>query len=140
MKKFWKQFFVRGLMVASAGPLVMAVVHAILGACGVVDSITPVELAKGIVSVTLVAFLAGGVTAVYTLEQLPYSMASLIHGAVLYASYLMMYLVNGWMPRESKTLIIFTVVFVVLFAIIWIIVYQTNKRAAEKVSKKLAQH
>ena len=71
MKKFWKEFFLRGLIVSSGGPVVLAIIYGILGAAGEVSQLTPSEVCLGIITITLLAFLAAGMTAVYKMEQLP---------------------------------------------------------------------
>ena len=52
------------------------------------------EAVLGIYSSTMLAFVAAGITVVYQLEQLPKPMAGLIHLAVLYADYLLVYLLT----------------------------------------------
>ena len=71
MKQFWKEFFLRGLLAASGGPVVLAVVYGILGATGVVTHFSPREVCLGILTVTLLAFTVAGMTAIYQMEQLP---------------------------------------------------------------------
>lgn len=137
MKKYLAEFVKRGLMVACGGPLVLAVIYAVLGMTGTVESITPMEAAKGILSVSLVAFIAAGISMIYTIERLPLAPAALIHGAVLYASYLIMYLLNDWIPKNPFGIGLFTAIFIVSYAIIWLIIYLATKSKAEALNRKL---
>ena len=65
MKQFWKEFFLRGLIASGGGPIVLAIIYGILGAAGEVSQLTPSEVCLGIITITLLAFLAAGMTAVY---------------------------------------------------------------------------
>ena len=139
MKKFLSVFFLRGLLAAAGGPVVLAIVYGILGAAGVVESFSPGEVCMGILTVTLLALIAGGMTAIYQLEQLPLLSAILIHGAGLYLAYILIYLLNGWLRRQLVPILIFTAVFLVGYALIWLIIYRFTKADTDKVNRKLNQ-
>ena len=111
MKKYVKEFLLRGLTACAGGPVVLAIIYGILGACGAVETVATLEVCKGILTITLMAFLAAGVTVVYQIEELPLFPAILIHGIVLYLDYLLIYLVNGWIAKGSAPLAVFTLVF-----------------------------
>lgn len=137
MKQFWKEFLLRGLICAAGGPLVLAVIYGILGATGVVETFTPREVCMGIVSITLLAFLAAGTTAIYQLEQLPLATMILLHGGALYLGYLLTYLLNGWLQKSPVPILIFTGIFLVGYALIWLIIYVIIKVNTEKLNKML---
>lgn len=137
MRKHISNFVQRGLMAAVFGPVVLAVIYGTLGAVDVVESLTPGEVCKGILTISLMAFVAAGITMVYTIESLPLLSAILIHAGVLYLDYLMIYFVNDWMARNFKAVGVFTVIFVVGFAAIWIGVYFCTKAKTEKLNQKL---
>ena len=137
MKKYWKEFVLRGLVSCGFGPIILAIVYGILGATGVAETLTAAEVCKGILTIALMAFIAGGVTAVYQMEELPLFLAILIHGIALYLDYLMLYLVNGWIAEGVKPLLIFTGVFVVGYALTWAVIYAIIRKEAQKVSRQL---
>ena len=137
MKKYVLDFVQRGLMVAAGGPVVLAVIYGILGAVGVINALTPWEVCKGILSITLMAFIAAGITMIYTVECLPLISAILIHAGVLYLDYLMIYLVNDWLARDLTAFGIFTGVFVVGYAVIWICIYFITKAKTDQLNRKL---
>ena len=137
MKKFGKEFLLRGLLACSGGPIVLAIVYGILGATGTVSHFSPNEVCMGILTVTLLAFIVGGMTAIYQLEQLPLISAILIHGAGLYAAYLLIYLLNGWLMQQLIPIAIFTAVFIAGYAVIWLIIYSVTKRKTEQLNKML---
>ena len=83
------------------------------------------------------AFIAGGVTAVYQMEELPLFLAILIHGIALYLDYLMLYLVNGWIAEGVKPLLIFTGIFILGYAIIWAIIYAIIRKDARNINRHL---
>ena len=137
MKKFIVDFLRRGVVVCGFGPLVLAVVYLILKACGVVDTLTVEQVSIGIFSLTALAFIAGGINAIYRIERLPLMAAILLHGVVLYLGYLATYLLNDWLDVGSLPIIIFTAIFVVGYIVIWVIIYSIIKRNTAKLNETL---
>ena len=137
MKKFWKEFFLRGLLVASGGPIVLAIIYGVLGATQAVESLSPSEVCMGILTITLLAFVVAGMTAIYQMEQLPLATMILIHGGVLYLVYIFTYLINGWLLNQLIPILIFTGIFVASYAVIWLIIYYVEKAKAEKLNQML---
>lgn len=137
MKKFWKEFLLRGLICAAGGPLVLAIIYGILGATGAVKSFTPGEVCTGILTITLLAFVAAGMTAIYQMEQLPLPMMILLHGGGLYIAYILTYLINGWLQNTFVPILVFTGIFLAGYALIWLIIYCTEKAKAKKLNNLL---
>lgn len=137
MKKYVTEFLKRGLMAAAGGPAVLAVVYGILGRVGIIEGLSPGEVSMGILTVTLMAFIAAGITMIYTVESLPLISAILIHAGVLYLDYLVMYLLNSWIPRDLNAIGIFTGIFVAGYAIVWLIIYCCIKAKTDKINLKL---
>ena len=137
MKKQIIEFLKRGLSVAAGGPIVLAIVYGILGAVGVVEHLTPGEVCTSILTITLMAFIAGGITVVYTIERLPLISAILIHAGVLYLDYLMVYLLNSWIPRDLTGIGIFTAIFAAGYAVVWLCIYLSTKAKTDRINKKL---
>lgn len=133
MKAFLKEFFKRGFISAWGGPFVLAIIYFIVGKLENVQSIPIDEVSLGILSITFMAFTAGGITAIYQNDFLPIASSILIHAAVLYFDYLIMYLLNDWLPRSEIG--IFTAIFVAGFAIIWVIIYFCSKRKIDSLNK-----
>ncbi len=138
MKKHIGNFIMRGVVGGFFGPIVLAVIYGILGHSGVIVTMTPHEVALGILTVSLLAFLAAGITAIYQIEQLPLPIAILLHAAVLYVDHLGIYLLNGWLHRSLVPILIFTACFIAGFAVIWLIVYAVNKRNTKRINKQVA--
>lgn len=137
MKKFWKEFLLRGLICAAGGPMVLAVIYGILGATGAVEALSPGEVCAGILSITLLAFIAAGMTAIYQQEQLPLPTMILLHGGALYITYIFTYLLNSWLERQLMPILIFTGAFVGGYAVIWLFIYAFNKARAKKLTRQL---
>ena len=137
MKKFWKEFFLRGLIAASGGPVVLAIIYGILGTTGAVTSLSPKEVCLGVLTIALLAFIVAGMTAIYQMEQLPLPTMILLHGGALYLAYILTYLLNGWLQNSLIPILVFTGIFVAGYALIWLIIYCVEKAKAEKLNKLL---
>ena len=133
MKAFFKEFFKRGFISAWGGPFVLAIIYLIVGKIENIETISVNEVSLGIISITIMAFTAGGITAIYQSEKLPIASSIMIHAAVLYLDYLIMYLLNDWIPRSEIG--IFTAIFAAGFAIIWVIIYFCSKRKIDSLNK-----
>ncbi len=137
MKRFWKEFLLRGLICASGGPIVLAIIYGILGATGAATSFSPREVCLGILTITVLAFIAAGMTAIYQMEQLPLPTMILLHGGALYIAYILTYLINGWLQNSLISILVFTGIFLTGYAFVWLIIYLVEKAKAEKLNKLL---
>ena len=139
MKKDALEFLRRGVMSCGVGPIILAVLYLILHHNGVVENVSVKELCVGIFSLSALAFVAGGINALYQLERLPLMAAILIHGSVLYVSYLVTYLVNGWLEWGRVPVLVFTGIFVVGYLVIWAVIYFVIKRKTKNLNKMLKE-
>jgi len=139
MKKFWKEFFLRGLVCAAGGPVVLAIIYGILGATGAAEALAPGDVCKGILTITGLAFVAAGMTAIYQMEQLPLPTMILLHGSVVYAAYILTYLVNGWLLNQLRPILVFTGIFVGCYGAIWTIIYLITSAKAKTINEKLKE-
>ena len=135
MKKFIKEFCVRGMMFAWGGPVIMAVVWLCLKASGVLSELSVGQAALGIFSTTLMAFVAAGISVVYQMENLPKPFAGLSQASVLYIDYLGIYLLNGWVPVNKIG--VFTLIFVGGFVLIWSSIYIPIRVKVAKMNKMM---
>ena len=139
MKKIILEFIRRGLTACGFGPIVLAVLYLILQRQGVLHSLTVEQVCLGIVSLWMLAFVAGGMNVLYQIERLPLMMAILIHGSVLYISYLVTYLLNDWLEQGLLPILIFSGIFVFGYLTIWIVIYLITKKNTEAVNQALNQ-
>ena len=138
MKQYLLTALQRGLMAASGGPVVLAIIYITLGATGQVDSLTPGEVSLAILTISLLAFIAGAVSVVYQIEQLPLLPATLIHAVTLYLDYLLIYLVNNWLQRSLKVIGTFTLGFAAGYAVIWGIILLSIRLKTNRVNHHLS--
>lgn len=139
MKKTVLEFLRRGLAACGFGPLVLAVLYLILKRSIGLQTLTVDQVCVGIVSLSVLAFVAGGMNAVYQIERLPLAVAILIHGGVLYVSYLATYLVNGWLEWGMTPVLVFTGIFVLGYLMIWAVIYTVTKRNTDRVNAALRE-
>ena len=137
MKKFWKEFILRGLICAGGGPVVLGIIYGILGATGVVEAISPASVCLAILSITLLGFVAAGMTAIYQMEQLPLPIMILLHGGALYLAYIVTYLMNGWLQQSLVSILIFTGIFLAGYGLIWCIIYWVERAKAKRLNQLL---
>ena len=139
MKKIILEFIRRGLTACGFGPIVLAVLYLILQRQGVLHSLTVEQVCLGIVSLWMLAFVAGGLNVLYQFERLPLMMAILIHGSVLYISYLVTYLLNDWLEQGLLPILIFSGIFVFGYLTVWLVIYLITKKNTEAVNQALNQ-
>ena len=137
MRKFILDFLRRGLIACGFGPMVLAILYLILQKYGVIEVLTVNEVCIGIFSISALAFMAGGMNAVYQIEKLPLTIAILLHGGVLYISYLGTYLVNGWLEWGKTSILTFSGIFLSVYLVIWVIIYVTTKKRTERINEIL---
>ena len=139
MKGHILDFLRRGMTACGLGPLVLAVFYLILKAHGLVQTLTVDAVCLGIVSLSALAFIAGGMNVIYQIERLPLMVAVSIHGAVLYVSYLATYLVNGWLEWGTGPILAFTGIFVLGYLVIWAVIYSVIRRKTEHLNGMIRQ-
>ena len=137
MKKFVLEFVRRGLIATGLGPIVLAIVYLILKQSAAIDALTVNQVCIGIFSLSALAFIAGGMNAIYQVERLPLLTAILIHGGVLYIGYLGTYLLNDWLDFGVIPIIVFTAIFVAGYIVIWAIIYSIIRRNTAKLNEML---
>lgn len=139
MKKTLLEFFRRGLVACGFGPIVLAIVYLILQQQYDVQTLSVNEVCLGIVSLFMLAFIAGGMNVIYQIERLPLMVAILIHGIILYISYLAVYLLNGWLEWGIAPILVFSGIFAVGYLVIWGIIYSIMKRNTDKLNEILKE-
>ena len=140
MKHIVKDFLMRGMVAAGFGPLALVVFYLITAHHAGLETISVSQVCTGILSLTALAFIAGGMNVIYQIERLPLMAAIFIHGAVLYASYLATYLINGWLEQGKKPILLFTVIFIAGYLAIWAVIYCITKRRTDRINEILKQN
>ena len=140
MKHHILDFIRRGMAACGIGPIVLAVVYLILQRNGEVQMLTVNQVCLGIFSLSALAFIAGGMNCIYQIERLPLMVAILIHGCVLYISYLITYLINGWLERDTTPILAFSAVFVLGYLVIWVVIYSGIKKKTDTINEMLKKN
>ena len=139
MKKYAAEFIRRGLIACGLGPIGLAVFYLILHRQADVQTLAVHQVCLGIFSLSALAFIAGGMNVIYQIEKLPLMAAILVHGSVLYISYLGTYLLNDWLEWGKTPILVFTGIFVFGYLAIWAIIYSVTKRNTAKLNEVLKQ-
>ena len=120
MNKYVKEFLHRGLLFGGFGPVVCAIVFAILDWTDVSISLTGSDILIAVISTYLLAFIQAGASVFNQIESWPITKSLLCHFSVLFFAYSGCYLLNSWIPFEPMVLLIFCIIFVAVYFIIWI--------------------
>ena len=139
MKKNILEFFRRGFVACGFGPIVLAVLYLILQHKAEIEVLTVNQVCLGIFSLSALAFIAGGMNVIYQIERLPLIVAILIHGGVLYISYLATYLLNNWLEWGAIPILVFSGIFIFGYLMIWAIIYCIIRKRTERLNEILKQ-
>lgn len=137
MKRYIKEFVLRGLICGGFGPIVLAIIYAILQATEADFSPTGYEVCTAIVSIYLLAFVHAGASVFNQIEEWPLPKSLLVHFFTLFVAYSLCYIGNTWIPFEPLALAVFAAIFVVIYFVVWGIVYLCVRSAGKKMSQKL---
>ena len=140
MKKFVLDFLHRGLTACGFGPIILAILYLILQRTNTVETLSVNQVCIGIFSLSALAFIAGGMNAVYQVERLPIMVAISLHGGVLYISYLMTYLLNDWLEWSVLHILVFSGIFVVGYLAIWAIIMSIVKKSTARLNEMLKKN
>ena len=139
MKKNILDFFRRGFVACGFGPVVLAVLYLILQHKAEIEVLTVNQVCLGIFSLSALAFIAVGMNVIYQIERLPLMVAILIHGGVLYISYLVTYLLNNWLEWGTIPILVFSGIFILGYLMIWAIIYCIIRKRTERLNEILKQ-
>ena len=137
MRKVVLEFFRRGLVAAGFGPIILAVLYLILQQQEMLETLAVNEVCIGIISLFALAFIAGGMNVIYQIERIPLMIAILIHGVVLYISYLATYLINRWIEWGTTPILVFTGIFVVGYVVVWMVIYSITMKRTKQINEIL---
>ncbi len=137
MKKNVLEFIRRGFVACGFGPMVLAIFYLILQHQAAVETMMVDQVCLGIFSLSALAFIAGGMNVIYQIERLPLMLAILIHGGVLYISYLGTYLLNGWLEWGATPILAFSGIFVLGYLAVWAVIYSITKKRTARLNEML---
>ena len=137
MNRYVKEFFHRGLMFSGFGPIIFGIIVLILSKTLDEFSISAEHLFSGIVSTYLIAFVQAGASVFNQIEHWSLPKSLFCHLGLLYAVYVLSYVLNSWIPFEWGVVVLFTAIFVVTYFIIWFTVYFITKATGKKLNATL---
>ncbi len=137
MKKYVKDFFLRGMMFGGFGPIILGIIYLILSLTINGFSLNGVEVFIAIISTYLLAFIQAGASVFNQIEGWSVAKSLFCHLSTLYIAYSLCYILNSWIPFEWTVLLIFTLIFIVTYFIIWLTVYFCIKATSKKFNKSL---
>ena len=140
MKKYIKEFMLRGLICAGFGPVVLAVVYFIISLFDSSIMFSGKEILLGVVSIYILAFVHAGASVFTTIEEWGLAKTIGVHFAVLYVAYSLCYLINSWIPFDFRVFLIFTAIFVAVYAVVWTIVYLCVRNSSRKLNATLQNY
>lgn len=133
MKKFIKDFALRGMIAAGFGPLILVTIYLGLQLSKTVTNLSVAQVNLNIISSLILAFIAGEISAIFRVERISIGTATLIDAVVIYFDCLVIYLINDWIKAQAIPLIIFTIIYIVGYLIIWLIIYHQVKNINQKL-------
>lgn len=137
MKKFIKDFALRGMIAAGFGPLILVTIYLGLQLSKTVTNLSVAQVNLNIISSLILAFIAGEISAIFRVERISIGTATLIDAVVIYFDCLVIYLINDWIKAQAIPLIIFTIIYIVGYLIIWLIIYHQVKTQVKNINQKL---
>ena len=139
MNKYVKMFLKRGIAFGGLGPVVAAIIYVFVGYATKDNLITTNQYFLSIISTYILAFTVAGCSMLYNIEHWSFLKASLIHFTLLYLSYLLVYIANGWFPFTWIGFTVFTLIFIIGYLIIWLSIYLSIKAQAKKLNDKISK-
>ena len=132
-----RDFFLRGAIFGGLGPIVLGIVYLILHHTLEDLTLTGMEVFLGILSTYVLAFIHAGSGVFHRIESWSPCKSCLCQMSLLYAAYVLCYVLNDWLPFEPLALAIFTALFVGGYGLICLIVYLSVHAAAKKLNQSL---
>lgn len=137
MNKYVKSFLQRGIAFGGFGPIIAGIVYAILEHTVPNFSLSGTQICLAIITTYLLAFAQAGASVFNQIEEWSVPKSVLCHFSVIYAAYMLCYLVNSWIPFEWAVVFIFTAIFIVAYLVIWLTVYFIVRSTGKKLNKRL---
>lgn len=137
MKEFIRNFIKSGLQAAGFGPLILVIFYYIYSVTINFHTISVQDVNKNIVSSLLLAFIAGGINAIFKVERIPLGLATTIDAIVIYLDYLLFYVLNDWIKLQIIPFLVFTGIYIIGYLIIWLCIYHQVKNQVQKLNQKL---
>ncbi|MBQ2847524.1 MAG: DUF3021 domain-containing protein [Clostridia bacterium] len=137
MNKYLKEFLHRGLIFSGFGPIILGIIFFILSKTLDDFYVSGGQILLGIVSSYVLAFIQAGASVFNQIEHWSIPKSLFFHFGMLYAVYVLCYVINSWIPFEWGVIGVFTAIFITVYFIVWFTVYFIVKATSRKLNKKL---
>ncbi len=137
MKKYVKEFFLRGMMFGGFGPIILAIIYYIMSMVDKGITFTGKEILLSVISIYILAFVHAGASVFNQIEEWGINKSIAVHFATLYLAYSGCYLTNNWIPFNIKVFGIFTGIFVAVYVVVWIVVYLCVRNSGKRINDRL---
>ncbi len=137
MNRYLKEFLHRGLVFAGFGPIILGIIFFILEKTLDDFSVSGGQILLGIVSTYILAFVQAGASVFNQIEHWSLPKSLFCHFSMLYAVYVICYILNSWIPFEWGVIGIFTAIFVIVYFAVWFTVYFIAKATGKKLNATL---
>lgn len=137
MKDFIKNFIKSGMKAAGFGPLILVIFYYFYSFTINFHTISIQNVNKNILSSLLLAFIAGGISAVFKVEKISLGLATMIDAIVIYVDYLLFYVFNNWIKLQIIPFLVFTALYIIGYLIIWLCIYHQVKIQVKQLNHKL---
>ena len=124
-------------MFGGFGPIIAAIVFAILGVTLEDFSLGGMEVFLAVATTYLLAFVHAGASVFNQIEHWSIGRSLACHFITLYLAYSLTYVANSWIPFEPMVLVIFTAIFVVTYFVIWLSVFFVVRATEKKLNKNI---
>lgn len=137
MKKYVKEFFVRGLIFGGFGPIILAIIYYFISVFNKDVLFVGKEILLGVVTVYLLAFVHAGASVFNQIEEWGLNKSIGFHFGALYVAYSFCYLINSWIPFDLKVFGIFTGIFVAVYVVVWLVVNLCVRKTSHMLNDSL---
>lgn len=124
-------------MFGGFGPIILGIIFYILSKTLDDFSVSGGQILLGIVSTYILAFVQAGASVFNQIEEWPIAKSLFCHFGLLYAAYVICYILNSWIPFEWAVIAIFTAIFAAVYFVIWFTVYFIVKSTGQKLNSTL---
>ncbi len=124
-------------MFSGFGPIILGIIFFVLSKTLNDFSVSGEQILLGIISTYVLAFVQAGASVFNQIDHWSLPKSLFCHFGMLYAVYVICYILNSWIPFEWGVIGIFTAIFVVTYFIVWFAVYFIVKATGKKLNATL---
>lgn len=92
-----------------------------------------------VISIYIFGAVCGILPIVYEYEQIPSPLASLIHFGGSALTFLIISILNNWIPLQFTSILTSLIIFTIIFFIIWFVFFIINVQQSKKINRKINQ-